>query len=95
MEIRRSFESFTENDFRISISHLRRLSVIGRYSLEREYLVIGSLWFLRQKNFDAQMASGSVKGTVGIKGDARCFIVNALLWTREDSLSLEDDTRRC
>ena len=62
MEIRRSFESFTENDylyaFRISISHLHRLS--------------------DKKNFDAQMASGSVKGTIGIKSDARCFIVDAL-----------------
>ena len=71
VEIRRSFENFfTENDylyaFRISISRLRRL--------RRQKLRVPST----KKIFDAQMASGSVKGTIGIKSDARCFIVDAL-----------------
>ena len=63
-------ERFTENDYIYAFRVQVPVFVIAPC---RKLMVPPT-----SKKIDALMASGSVKGTIGIKSDARCFIVDAL-----------------
>ena len=63
-------------EIRQSLSVLLKMTIYMHFA-SRQFPSSSSLR-RQKKKIDAQMASGSVKGTVSIEGDARCFIVDAL-----------------